>query len=139
MGAIVVGMDGSSHALAALRWALDEAALRGARVRLVHVWQPALLGGYPYTEASFDPEAMEAEAKLQLDRAVGEVTVPPGVEIEPVIVCGSPAEALIQQSAGADMVVVGSRGRGGFAELVLGSVSHQVAQHAPCPVVIVRA
>lgn len=139
MGTIVVGMDGSSHALAALRWALDEAALRGSRVRTVYVWQPALLGGYPYTEAHFDPAAMEAEAKLLLDRALGEVEVPAGVEIEQVVVCGSPVEALLQQSAGADLVVVGSRGRGGFAELVLGSVSHQVSHHAPCPVVIVRA
>jgi nucleotide-binding universal stress UspA family protein len=105
----------------------------------VHVWQPALLGGYPYMEAHVDPATLEAEARLQLERALAEVTVPSGVEIEQVVVYGSPAEAILQQSADADLVVVGSRGRGGFTGLLLGSVSQQVAHHARCPVVIVPA
>jgi nucleotide-binding universal stress UspA family protein len=135
---IVVGVDGSSGSEAALRWAIDEAGRRGAYVEAVHVWHPAYVGGYPYTTAAFDPGELEASAKAILDEAIAALGAVE-IRVDPVVECGSAASALVERAKGADLLVVGSRGRGGFAGLLLGSVSQQVAHHAPCPVVIVPA
>jgi nucleotide-binding universal stress UspA family protein len=118
---------------------VDEAQLRHATVQAVHVWEPPMMGGYPYTTSTFDPRSLEGRGREVLAEAVDAVLdEADGVKVEPVGVCGSPAAALIERTMDADLVVVGSRGLGGFAGLLLGSVSEKVARHAACPVVIVR-
>ena len=144
-GTIVVGVEDSAPARAALRWALDEARLRGARVYAVHAWR---------TPLEHWPEAYAAAAALsyselteplrqshagQLARVVAEETAGvDDVDVEQELVVGTATDVLCERAKRADLLVVGSRGRGGFGGLLLGSVSHQCAQHAPCPVVIVR-
>ena len=145
MELIVVGVDSSASAKAALRFALEEAHLRGARVRVVHAWQfrppygrsvgvegvPLVLG------ANLDGYSRAASAEL--DAIVAEAALGAGgFGIEKRVEQGDPATVLIDQSRDADLLVVGSRGHGGFASLLLGSVSQVCAQHAACPVVIVR-
>lgn len=135
---IVVGVDGSEHSKAALRWAVQEAALRGAGVRAVHAWQvyPALYPGTHITATDFDE--VRAQAGSFVEDFVAEV-VPEheGVEIEAVAVQGeSVAPALVDAAADAELLVVGSRGLGGFRGLLLGSVSQQCVHHATCPVVV---
>jgi nucleotide-binding universal stress UspA family protein len=141
---IVVGVDHSAGAKAALRFALEEAELRHARLRAVHVWQLGYVGaaglGNPYT--TFDPDLADvrAAAETSLDATLGDgIPRPGGVEIERCVVEGAPGAVLVAESRGADLLVVGSRGHGGFAQRLLGSVSRQCAHHAECPVVIVRA
>jgi nucleotide-binding universal stress UspA family protein len=149
---IVVGVDGSAGSVAALRWALAEAQLRGAPLRLVHAYQvPPLplgdagLGAAGMAVPSIASEdavrvraASEAEASgtitATLELVDGEAT--DRVEIRRDAVEGPTAAVLIEAGRGAALLVVGSRGRGGFAGLLLGSVSQQCAQHPPCPVVI---
>ncbi len=130
-GVVVVGVDGSPGAQKALRWAAREARLRQARLRVVMAWsylkQP---------DGAFDPDYGEDDARRQADAALG--ADGEGIEVEAVPVCDLPARALLQSAADADLVVVGARGVGGFKGLLLGSVSQQVAQRAPCPVVIAR-
>ena len=140
--AIVVGVDGSNGSSEALRWAIAEARLRGVPVRAVHAWsysQPLVpsLVGYPYSAESFR-NAMDDrwQAERRLERATSELGE--DHEIERVVVEGSAAQALIDAVGKADVLVVGSRGHGSFTNVLLGSVSQQCAQHAPCPVVIVR-
>lgn len=130
---IVVGIDGSEGSRAALRWAVDEAEKTDRPVKAVLAWsyldQP---GG------DFDPSFGEEDARRVLAEVVEEAAGDGSdVEIEPVAVCDLPANALLEACDGAAMVVVGARGLGGFKSLLLGSVSQQVAQHAPCPIVIV--
>ncbi len=142
-GKIVVGLDGSTESRAALRWALDEARLRRTRVEVIHAWTYPYLGGWYEAGAvpALDADvvhAIENDAREMIDVALAEVGTPEDVVVNRVAVEGSPSAVLIAAGAGADLLVVGSRGRGGFAELLLGSVSHQCAQHASCPVVIVR-
>jgi nucleotide-binding universal stress UspA family protein len=149
---IVVGVDGSAGSVAALRWALAEAHLRGAPLRLVHAYQlPHFLVGeaglgvggagipaYASEDAERFSAASQAEARhvlaSTLERADGETLA--GVEVEQEIREGLAAPVLIEAGRGAALLVLGSRGRGGFAGLLLGSVSQQCAQHPPCPVVI---
>jgi nucleotide-binding universal stress UspA family protein len=144
MSTIVVGVDGSEGARKALRWSLDEARLREATLRVVHAWFPlppaAPLGFAPPEAPAADEIAMlrEAAEKLlehELSEVVGD---DPGIPIEPTAVEDVAAQALIEAAKDADLLVVGSRGHGGFTGLLLGSVGQQVTHHAPCPVVIVR-
>ena len=134
---IIVGVDGSEESQQALRWALAEAKLRGSSVRAVHAWH---YRGYGY----IDPEVGDSNALLSaaanvLRAAVDEVAGDAaGVELEQSVLQGPAAKMLIDESEKAEMLVVGTRGRGGFAGLMLGSVSQQCAQHAHSPVVIVR-
>ncbi|MGH9048543.1 MAG: universal stress protein [Acidimicrobiia bacterium] len=130
---VTVGVDASEGSVRALRWALREARLRGARLRAVLAWsyldQP---------KGSFDPAYGEDDARGQLDEALALVAGgADDVEIDPVLVNDLPARALLAAARDADLLVVGSRGLGGFKGLLLGSVSQQVVQHAPCPVVVV--
>ncbi len=152
MGPIVVGVDGSAGSVAALRWALAEAHLRGAPLRLVHAYQlpyhlagdsavglgPAAPVGYASQDLERLRESLEQAARRALagtlERADGEAV--DGIEVEQKIVEGPAAQILIEAGRGAALLVLGSRGRGGFAGLLLGSVSQQCAQHPPCPVVI---
>jgi len=144
MGVIVVGVDHSTGAEAALRFALAEAQLRNATLRAVHAWQYGYIGA-GYSEGSFpvlgaeladlrDAAAATLDATLQ-----GAIPDAGDVEIERRVVEGAPAAVLVTESRDAELLVVGSRGLGGFSGLLLGSVSQQCAHHAHCPVVIVHA
>ena len=142
MEKIVVGVDGSAGARAALEFAAGEAALHDARLRVVCAWEipPALYaGGFG---PGLDPETVDA-VQVGAERIVSEAVgaakeLQPTVECEGSAVHGRPAEVLLQEARGSDLMVVSNRGHGGFASLLLGSVSHQVVRHAPCPVTVVR-
>jgi nucleotide-binding universal stress UspA family protein len=141
MATIVVGVDGSRSAQAALHVAVDEAKLRGAVLRAVMAWNVSTMayGGMSGFGPNIDPTVVEEGARATLDSAVdalGEQAI--GVEVERVMRMGQPAQVLVEEARGADLLVVGSRGHGGFAGLLLGSVSHQCALHASCPVLIVH-
>ena len=142
-GTIVVGVDGSPGSRAALRWALAEAALRDAVVEAVVTWQTPT---YAYTGVAVMPPVVElAEAaSATLQEAIASEVAAMGpevadVRVEPVVIEGPAAGLLIERSRDADLLVVGSRGYGGFRGLLLGSVSHQCASHAHCPVVVVSS
>lgn len=144
---IVVGVDGSEASRDALRWALEEARLRGSSVLAVHAWQPpaipADVAPVPMHVPAYDvtelQPRLEEAARTSLDRTVSDVAGrAEDVDVRTAVIQGAAATVLIDSSRGAELVVIGSRGRGGFAGLLLGSVSHQVAQHAACPVVICR-
>jgi nucleotide-binding universal stress UspA family protein len=143
---IVVGVDSSPAAAEALRFAVGEARLRGVPLRVLHVWQlPILpisqdpfLAGPLFEAPPIDPADLRRLAQSQLDEMVAGIDGE-GVELEPALVEGAAAETLVEASAQAELLVVGSRGHGGFSGLLLGSVSHACAQHAHCPVVIVRS
>lgn len=142
MARVVVGIDGSEHSKQALQWALGEARLREASLRVVYAWMlPVYATGYGFAPgALIDPVAMSDAANGQLDKLVAEVVGDAkDVPVERKAVEGMAAQVLVEEAEGADLLVVGSRGHGGFAALLLGSVSQQCAHHAPCPVVIVRA
>ena len=140
MSTIVVGVDGSEDSKEALRWALAEAESRGSTVRAVYAWSLPIAFGGPYMPPQvLDPSATRDHAQASLDAAVDEVAgESPAVAVERSIEQGAAADVLVRAAEYADLLVVGSRGRGGFSGLLLGSVSQQCAQHAPCAVVIVR-
>jgi nucleotide-binding universal stress UspA family protein len=136
---IVVGVDGSPESDAALRFAYEEALLRGASLRIVCAWAP---GDTAYIGEAFAPTvdgflAAEHHAEEILRAALEGLAPDPAVGVEAISVEGQPAAVLSEQSNGAELLVVGSRGRGATASLVLGSVSQGVAHHARCPIVIV--
>jgi nucleotide-binding universal stress UspA family protein len=137
---VVVGVDESDEAKAVLHFALDEAALRGSTLRIVHAWTlPLVPGGYGIAALPSDYlERLRTKAEGVVDQALSESPADGRPPIERRVVQGSPSQVLIEASQEADLLVVGSRGRGGFAGLLLGSVSQQCAQHAHCPVVVVR-
>jgi nucleotide-binding universal stress UspA family protein len=141
-GRIVVGIDGSPPSRDALRWALGEAECRDCELEAVHAWQYPALAYVPGLAPTpvFADDDMEAEAWAVLDETVEKVLADRGcgTEVQRVVVHGSPVEALAARARGADLLVVGHRGGGGFRELLLGSVAKQCAANAPCPVVIVR-
>lgn len=144
MSLIVVGVDHSEQAKKALRFALEEARLRDAKLRVVHAWQYGTIGttgieGFYTPVVGADLEDVRQAAEQALEETLRESAVENGqVEIERRVVQGPPAGVLVKESRDADLLVVGSRGHGGFTELLLGSVSQQVSHHAACPVVIVR-
>ncbi len=129
---IVVGVDGSPGSRNALAWAVDEARVRGSAVTAVHAWP----GVSELVARSTEAHRREGLAQQLLDRIVGELP-DPGVEVRRVLCPGSPGSCLVDESAEAELVVVGRRGLGGFAGLLLGSTSHQVLAHAQCPVAVV--
>jgi nucleotide-binding universal stress UspA family protein len=137
---IVVGVDGSAGSRAALTWAAAEAAGHGADLVVVNVWEhtlPPPAGGLSVSEHYVpDPSQRTAEDLVQVIKE--ELGDQPPVLVQPRVRQGSPAKMLIEESAEADLLVVGTRGRGGFAGLVLGSVSQHVAAYARCPVTVVR-
>jgi len=137
---IVVGVDGSDHADRALAWAIDEAKLRTARMRAVTAWHvPAMVYGASGFVPAVSPSADEIRTVAEeAAEAAAEKARGSGVDVETSVQHGQAADVLINAAADAELLVVGSRGHGGFAGLLLGSVSAQCAQHAPCPVVIVR-
>jgi nucleotide-binding universal stress UspA family protein len=147
-GTIVVGVDGSPPSVAALRWGAEEAALRDARLVAVHAWTfvpPAPIaepGMMPMPGSDFgqqlETERTSAEAELDATISSAFPGRPP-IEIERRLAEDSAGEALVSESNDADLLVVGSNGRGGLASALLGSVSRHVVHHAHCPVVVVKA
>ena len=140
-GRIVVGVDGSPISKVALRWAIDQARLTGATVDAVIAWQyPEAMHGNAWAAMLVDEPGFRALAEKELTEAISETAGPdPDVVINPVVVEGWPAEVLLNAAEGADLLVIGSRGRGGFASALLGSVSQNCAHHATCPLLIIRA
>jgi nucleotide-binding universal stress UspA family protein len=140
MPGIVVGIDGSGHSRRALEWAMKEAARRQAPLTVITV-HPAMVGHFGGTANDpQDPERTErarASAQTETDKVLSGLDGPHPVSVTVRAVHGFPVQELIRASSGADIIVLGSRGAGGFARLLLGSVSAQVAAHAHCPVVIV--
>jgi nucleotide-binding universal stress UspA family protein len=140
MSGIVVGVDGSGHSERALDWAAREAALRQVPLAVITV-HPPVVG---YWASSLDRPADQAladqvrtAARAQTDRVIARLGSPTPTQVTVDTACGSPAEELLAAARDADLLVVGSRGAGGFARLVMGSVSAQVSQHARCPVVVI--
>jgi nucleotide-binding universal stress UspA family protein len=134
-GRIVVGVDGSPAAALALRWALAQAVLTGAAVEAINAWQvPQVPGG----RVSMMGGDFSAISKEILRNAVEAVGASPESVTERTVQ-GHPAQVLVDASDGAELLVVGNRGHGGFTGLLLGSVSGQVLAHARCPTVVVRA
>ncbi len=136
MEKIVVGIDGSESAQRGLEWAVAEARLRGAGLVVVHAWLPPSAVMSPYGATLADPAALAETARLTLAESVASVDHT-GLEPQQLLIQGPAAPALIEAARGSSLLVVGSRGRGGFAGLLLGSVSQQIAQHATVPVVII--
>ena len=137
---IVVGVDGSPSSRKALSWAAAEAADHGANLTVINVWEHTLLppaGSVSVSEHYVpDPSQRTAEDLVQVIKE--ELGEEPPVLVQPQVKQGRPAKVLIEESAGADLLVVGERGHGGFVGLVLGSVSQHVAAYAKCPVTVVR-
>lgn len=136
---IVVGIDGSDGAAHALRFAAKEAALRATDLRIVAVWNvPAAY----YATGAVAPsmpierfgESMQATAERQVEECLADY---PDLKTHLIVIEGTPSQVLVEKSERAEMLVVGSRGLGGFRGLMLGSVGQQCAHHANCPVVIV--
>lgn len=137
---IVVGVDGSGYAAAAVAFALEEAALRQCRLRAVHAWTPA--PPFPPTDVvtlqhETDDRAREAQ-RVVAEALAGWRTDYPDVEAVQDLVFGHPAPALVKASERADLLVVGSRGRSGARGVALGSVSQAVLRRARCPVAVTR-
>ncbi|MHA6794287.1 universal stress protein [Pseudonocardia bannensis] len=136
-GPVVVGIDGSPISEAALAFAFEAAALRRVPLVAVHTWRDLLVD--PVMAPLMDWDAIETdEHKLLAERLAGWSGTYPDVPVQRVVTRDRPASALIEQSGHAQLVVVGSRGRGGFTGLLLGSVSHALLHHAKCPVAVVR-
>jgi nucleotide-binding universal stress UspA family protein len=133
---IVVGVDGSAPSKAALAWAINQASHTGAVVEVVTAWQiPAMLG-YPVPVSDVDWEELATQTARD---AVAEASAgAEPVKITSKVMPGNAAQALIDESAGADLLVVGNRGHGGFVEALLGSTGQDCVQHATCPVVVIR-
>jgi nucleotide-binding universal stress UspA family protein len=138
---IVVGVDGSETAELAVRWAAAEARERGATLELVAAWEvPTNAYGFGFAPITEDVvKGLMKGADENIGKALDEVRNEAGdIEVMTTIREGQAAGVLLDESKDADLLVVGSRGMGGFRELLLGSVSQQCAHHATCPVVIVR-
>ena len=146
MPGIIVGVDGSECSRRALSWAMREAAWHQFPLTVITVHRasarPATEVYWPMPDypdgTSLDEESVRKAVRELVNKAATEAGEPvPDVTV--TVTTGNPAEELVRASRGADMLVVGSHGRGGFASLLLGSVSSQVVHHAACPVVVIRA
>ena len=136
---VVVGLDSGAGSAEILRFALHEAVLRGTRLRAVHAWSAAR--HLPVAGAGMvppiDPDGVRAEAATELARLVAAVAGDRAADIEQVVADGPAGERILEHARDAELIVVGTRGHGALAEIVLGSVSRQVVRHARCPVVVV--
>ena len=158
MSSILVGIDGSPAAQVALQWAVDEAALTGAKLTAMYVYPPTkrtepFLGSSHFPDSSTVRQLADESRRWseQQDRASHDVamhnlarfvqevvTREVDVHVQLVAMPGKPSRRLVEASRGADLLVVGARGHGGFKDLKLGSVSEQCVRHARCPVLVVR-
>jgi nucleotide-binding universal stress UspA family protein len=135
-GRIVVGVDGSGASMDALRWAARQAQLTGASLEAVMTWDIASSSYGVPVPGECD---QASKAKDALNKTVHSVLGDPdGLDLVPAVVQGPAARALLQESRGADLLVVGSRGHGPLVGMLLGSVSEQCMTHATCPVVVVH-
>ena len=133
---IIVGVDGSASSIAALNWAAHQAELTGARLDAVTAWQWPTKSQFTRTPPDYDPAS---DAQKGVDAFIDEVTSAyPSVAIQSKVVGGSPARVLVEESQGADLLVVGSRGHGEFPGMLLGSVSQHCVTSAHCAVVVLR-
>ncbi|GAA5611285.1 universal stress protein [Streptomyces platensis] len=134
---VVVGVDGSPSSHAALRWAVQHAELIGGDVVAVAAWELPGAHGWsaPAVDPVFDKTIAEQGLVNQLHQVLGESGA---AQVRQRLMHGNPVEALLSEAEGAEALVVGSRGLGGFRRALLGSVSQQCALYATCPVVIVR-
>lgn len=133
---IVVGVDGSVPSKAALAWAISQARLTGAMVEAVIAWEFPMMVGYPMPVSDVDWEDLAT-------KVVGDAVADVAGGAEPVkitnkVMQGNAAQVLVDESTGADLLVVGSRGHGGFVEALLGSTGQHCVHHATCPVVVIR-
>jgi nucleotide-binding universal stress UspA family protein len=137
---IVVGVDGSPGSRAALTWAAAEAADHGSDLVVVNVWEHTLMppSGSVSVSERYVPDESQRTADELVQVIKEELGDDPPILVQPRVIQGRPAKVLIEESANADLLVVGKRGHGGFAGLVLGSVSQHVAAYAKCPVAVVR-
>jgi nucleotide-binding universal stress UspA family protein len=142
---IVVGVDGSPSSLTALRWAVRQAALTGAAVDAVIAWQYPVnygpYGAYGWAPVSVDESGTDFDeiAYKTLADAVAKAVDPhSAVIVRQRVIQGNPAQALLDAANGAELLVVGSRGHGGFTGALLGSVGLHCVHHAHCPVVVIR-
>ncbi|MQS16911.1 universal stress protein [Streptomyces kaniharaensis] len=135
---VVVGVDGSPSSHAALRWAVRHAKLIGGVVDAVGAWEPPSHFGWsaPVVDMSYDKDLAERRFTDELQAVLG---ADRPVEVRQTMVMGDPSDVLLDAAQGAELLVVGSHGHTGFTRALLGSVSTRCAQHATCPVVIVRA
>jgi nucleotide-binding universal stress UspA family protein len=139
---IVAGVDGSPSSISALRWAVRQAGLTGAAVEAVIAWHyPVSAVGYGWAptgmEGDFD---FKENAEKTLADAISNAVDPnKNVVVRTLVVEGNAGQVLLDASDDADLLVVGSRGHGGFSEALLGSVSQHCVHHAHCPVVVMRA
>jgi len=143
MSGIVVGVDDSPAAERALRWAVEEARLRGTELHVISAWEfpfaPAAASGSDDDDLLPRVPSLEQSALDELAEAVVKAGGKPEDEkVDVRVVHGSPSRVLLDAARNADLLVVGSRGRGGFTGLVLGSVSNVCIRRATCPVVVVR-
>jgi nucleotide-binding universal stress UspA family protein len=133
---IVVGVDGSVPSKAALAWAIGQARLTGAAVEAVMAWEFPATYGYPVPVMDVNWEEL---ARQVITEALDEARPAAGqVEIEYKVMEGNAAQVLVAESEDAELLVVGSRGHGGFTEALLGSVGQHSVHHARCPVVVIR-
>ena len=139
MSTIVVGVDGSKGSVEALRRAIEEARLHDARVKVVNAWHiPAIIYESGWAPVPIDLDTYAKSAEQVLDKSLAEAgAAESGVEVTTVVRKGQAADVICDEAKGADLLVVGSRGFGGFRGLLLGSVSQQCAHFAPCPILIV--
>ena len=139
-GPIVVGVDGSELSTAAVGYAYEEAARRGASLIVVHAWlYPTPIGPGDILPLVYDPEALAEESRRVLAESIaGWAERYPDVPVRQRSLRGAPARVLVEESKDAQLVVVGAHGRGALGGLLLGSVSHAVLHHAHSPLVIVR-
>jgi nucleotide-binding universal stress UspA family protein len=131
---IVVGVDGSAPSTKAFEWATQQARLTGGSLELVTAWAVPVSYGSPLVLAGYDPQA---DAHDIVAKLAANIDLPPD-RVRTTVAEGAPSAVLVASSKHADLVVVGSRGHGGFSELLLGSVSAHCVHHAKCPVVVVR-
>jgi nucleotide-binding universal stress UspA family protein len=137
---VLVGVDGSEGSKKALTWAAAEAADHGAELVVLNVWEhtlPPPAGSVSVSE-HYVPESSQRTTEELLQEITEELGESPPIPVQPRVKQGNAARVLIEESADADLLVVGTRGRGGFRGLVLGSVSQHVAAYAKCPVTVVR-
>lgn len=140
MPGIIVGIDGSDHSERALEWAVNEAAMRNVPLTVLTVHQFALGywgGTVMYPEDHSLAEESRQVAQEATDKALAQLGEARPASVTVRAVTGIPADELLSAAKNADMIVVGSRGAGGFARLLMGSVSTQVTHHAHCPIVVI--
>ncbi|MFE7607041.1 universal stress protein [Streptomyces celluloflavus] len=140
-GRIVVGIDGSQSSQHALRWAVRQAEMTHSVVNAVIAWEcPPLYGSIGWSEGPRELAAhLKEQARTTLDETITKVVgARNAAKVETTVAYGTAAAALLEAARDASLLVVGSRGHGGFTGVLLGSVSQHCTQHAPCPVVIVR-